>query len=325
VLRRSFERKDVDVVAFYKQTCDGVPDLAAELKKVVARHKLDYTVLNLEVGKISDPTAAKYSWAPYAFIADRQGRVVQEYGHMPSLESLRNDLEILLATGRIPSVPGAGWRASRLGAWVQVRVEAPGEHRLETRKLKKLHPTKVVLDVEVEHADGRRTKRQESIKTQRPFTDDSQIERKELKPATLTIDGKPFHCRVIEASWVRKKRSGEKLSLVQRSWIAKDPTLPDTLLRQETTERSAGGALVKRTRRIRTFAAQVEIGEGDDERQVTCWVVESSAESKTGLSGTRRWHSRAVPGQEVKRSQRIVSNGQQTRMSATVIDFAAKK
>jgi len=93
--RKAFQRTDLSVVALYTDTCGGVPDHAAEIRRQVAKHRLVYPALDAEAGPLRDPTCKRFPWAPYALVVDREGRILRTYGHMPRMKTLREDLAAL--------------------------------------------------------------------------------------------------------------------------------------------------------------------------------------------------------------------------------------
>ncbi len=119
-------------------TCGGVPDHAAELARQVEKHGIDYPVLDVEAkgGMLKDPTRKRFPWAPHALVVDKTGQVVRTYGHIPSMESLREDLAELVAMGLVPVQPGDGWREFRHGAWVDTRIEGRAPPRTERTTLR---------------------------------------------------------------------------------------------------------------------------------------------------------------------------------------------
>ena len=310
-LREAFDREDLEVVAVYFQVCDGVDDPTAAIRRQVERHDLDYPVLNGTKGTIEDPTHALFRWVPRAVVVDARGRIVRPYGHIPAMEQLQEELKALVATGRVEPRPDDGWRNFRRGSWVRIRTMEDEFTREERHQLKAIQRGCVVL-----HIEGR----DKTLPGTRPVFKDSDLVRKEVKAETVTIDGRDYRCRVIETTWKRTKHKGTTVSLKERSWIAEDPTLPETLLRRETTERSPKGAEITRTRRVLSLSEKRTIGE----REVDCWSVESVSEWKTGRTEVRTWYSREVPGHEVRRVEKIRNHGHETESSTEVINFEVK-
>lgn len=224
-------------------------------------HKLTYPVLNGERGTLRDPTRKRFRWAPHAIVVDAQGRLVQTYGHMPNLTLLREDLESLVKTGWIARRPDEGWRRFGWGAWVKMRV-ADG---FETRRFKAVGRDSVTVEVLRTPDAGEPSRSTETLF--RAHVKPAGGKLIEHVPATVTIDGRGYACRVIQ-------RGDEKL------WIATDPFLPQMLLRRERPGASM---------RVVSFDKPFKIGG----KTVSCWIVERN--------GKRTWYSLSVPGFVVKK------------------------
>jgi len=307
-------------VAIYIETCGGVDDHVAGVREQVAEHGLEYPVLDGEAGKIDDPTFERFRWAPHALVIERDGRVVETYGHMPSMKDLAEDLKALITTDRAEPRPGDAWRGFQPGAWVKIRYGVDEAPRTVTRTLRKLSPATVELAVvSVSDVRGERDS-EKTISRKRPSVDPEERTTVVLPKQSLTIDGKTYACRVSEATWTRTTKSGKTFDYTETSWVAADRTLPERLLKRETTEKSPVRPEVKWTVAVRTFSDLRKVGE----REVKCWVVDRTSEWGTGSTRVSRWLSATVPGREVRGEEVTVNHGSETRSSFEAVDFGAK-
>jgi len=301
VLQKAFSRKDLSVVAIYIETCDGVPDHAAELRRQVAKHKIDYPVLDGEAGPIQDPTRKRFRGAPHALIVDPDGRVLHAYSHMPRMKTLGEDLTTLVATGLFPARRDDGWRRFRRGAWVQVRTEGTKAPRTETRILKGVSRDGVTI---------RRDGEQEKLFREPLDHTDTEFHRTERAPETVRVDGRDVKARVFEATWKRNDAPFE-----ERSWTAQG-----VLLRRETVEARPDGVRIKRSYRLlkwnETYA--------HDAWKVDCRVAEIITTWPSGRTEAKVWTSESVPGHEVRRVTTTVSRGATTTETTTVVGFGLR-
>jgi len=299
VLQKAFSTKDLTVVALYMKTCGGVPDHAAEIARQVAKHKIDYPVLDVEGGPIDDPTFKRFSWAPHALVVDNTGRVLRTYGQIPSMKTLREDLAALVATRLFAPRPGDGWREFPRYAWVEVRIEGRGAPRTEKRTLKKVSRDSVTIQ-----------RGTHETKLFRKHPVDREHRRTEHAPEALSIDRREVVAQVFEATWKRNK-----VLFAERSWVA-----DRMLLRRETIETSPGGSRIERTYRLLKWNDPVSIGG----REIGCRVVERTATWKTGRSVEQVWISQEVPGREVKRVVRTVTKGESSTETSRVVAFGLR-
>jgi len=209
----AFLRKDFSVVALYMETCDGVPDHAAEMRRQLAKHRLAYSVLDAEAGPIDDPTRKRFPWAPHAVVVDNKGRVLRTYGHMPRMRTLREDIDSLVATGLFPERPDDGWREFTRNAWVDVRIEGDGRPRTEKRVLKLAGRDWSTVQIGA---------KEEKFFHEHLDRNDRDYSRTERKPETLLVDGRKVTARVFDARWKRLARSvaraGEVVDLTHREF-----------------------------------------------------------------------------------------------------------
>ncbi len=295
-LHMAFLRKDLSVVGIYIETCGGVPDHAAELRRHIARHRLIYPVLDGEAGPIDDPTFKRMSWAPHALVVDRQGNVLRTYPHMPRMTTLRSDLTALVETGLFPARPDDGWRGFSRGAWAEIHTD--GEPRNRKTTLKSVSRDGVTIT-----HDGKQTKlfREHLDRTDRDYR------RTERKSEQLEIDGKTLEARVFDATW---KRGG--VQFVERTWIARG-----MVLRRKTLENEPH---IERTERIVKWSEILSIGD----RKVDCRVIERTAVWKSGRSDERVWISEAVPGHEARRMRKTTTKGSTSTETTAVVAFGLR-
>jgi hypothetical protein len=292
-LHRAFARADFSVVALYMETCDGVPDHAAEVRRQIAKHRLDYPVLDAEAGPVDDPTRERFPWAPHALVVDNKGRVLRTYGHMPRMESLQADLKSLVATGLFPERPDDGWREFARGAWAEVRIEGDGEPRNETRTLKSVGRDGATIRI---GETDQTVYREHLDHTDRDYT------RAERDQQQLTIDGREVKARVFEASWKRLE-----LSFSERRWIA-----DGRLVRRETVETCPDESRVTRTERLVKWAEPLPVGD----KNVACRVVDHTVVWNGGRTEEQVWLSNEVPGHTVKRLRKSANGTETTRVVA---------
>ncbi len=301
MLQSEFAKKDLAVVAIYIETCDGVPDHAAELRRQVLKHKIDYAVLDGEAGTINDPTRKRYRGAPHALIIDRTGRILHSYAWMPPQKTLRRDLVSLTTTGAFPRREGDRWRLFRRGAWVRTRTEGRDAPRTETTTVGALTRDCVTL---------RRGAKEEKI-LRDPVSETSiEVRRVERASETKQIDGRDVKARVFDATW---RRDG--MTVKERTWAA-----DGEVVRRETTETSDGETRVVKTARILRWSDTVAIGD----QKVDCQVVERTTTWASGKAVETRWMSVRVPGHIVKRVHRSTVGGVTTSETTTVIAFGLR-
>ena len=296
VLHKAFLRKDFSVVALYMETCDGVPDHAAELRRQIAKHKIDYPVLDIEAGTIEDPTYKRFRWAPHALIVDNKGRVLRTYGTMPRMKTLREDIEALVVTGLFPERTDDAWREFSRNAWIDVRIEGRGRPRTERRTLKSVESTGVTIRIG-EKEERLLHKSRDSARTER-------------ESETLTIDGRAVTARVFDVTWKRLE-----VSFTERRWIANG-----TLVRRETVEACPDGSRVSRTERLTMWADTLPVGD----KTLSCRLVEKTVIWKAGRTTEKLWISDAVPGHLVKRVFKSVSNGETSTETHSVVAFGLR-
>lgn len=301
VLHNAFLRKDLSVVALYMETCDGVSDHAAEMRRQVAKHRLVYPVLDAEAGPIQDPTRKRFRWAPHALVVDTKGRVLRTYGHIPRMRTLRDDLTTLVATGLFPERPDDGWREFSRRAWVDVRIEGRGPARTEKRILKSTGRDFTVLRI---------GSREERLSREHLGPSDREYRRTELEPRTITVDGRAVEARVFDATWKRLE-----MTFSERRWIA-----GGTLVRRERVELCSDGARVSSTERLAKWAEPLTVGD----RTLACRVVETTVTWNAGRTEERVWISEAVPGHVAKRVQTSVSKDETSTETATAVAFGLR-
>ncbi|MHC4956286.1 MAG: TlpA family protein disulfide reductase [Planctomycetota bacterium] len=301
VLHKAFARKDLSVVALYMETCGGVPDHAAEMRNQVAKHRLDYPVLDAEAGPIKDPTRKRFRWAPHALVVDNKGRVLRTYGHMPRMRTLREDLDALVETGLFPDRPDDGWREFSPKAWVTVRTEGGGQPRNEKRTLKYVGRDGVTLQLD---------QKQEKLFREHLGHTDRDFKRSERKSESLTVDGRVVKARVFESTWKRLE-----MTFAERRWIA-----DGAVVRREVLETCPDGSRVARTERLMKWADTLNVGE----RNIACRLVEKTVTWKSGRTDERVWTSKTVPGHLVKRIRKSVSNGETSTETTTVTAFGLR-
>ena len=224
VLQKAFDRKDVALIVIYIETCDGVPDHAAELKRQVKKHKMDYPVLDGEAGKLNDPAFARLGGAPHAVLVDGRGRILRTYRAFHQPERARADLEELLATGRLPDHPHDPWREFKRLSWVERRIEGRTAPRTERVTLAWVMGRSVSID---------RGKKRETLG--RRFARKN-VERVERDAETLVVDGRKVKARVFDSAWKRGA-----VAMRSRSWIA-DGVLLKRETRETCPDRAAGHA-----------------------------------------------------------------------------------
>jgi len=294
VLQKRFARKDVSVVAIYIETCDGVPDHAAEFRRQVRKHKIDYAVLDGEAGTLRDPTRKRFPWAPHALVVDRAGRVLRTYGHLPRLATLREDLAALVKTGAFRPRDDDAWREFPRGSWIDVRVEGREPPRTERRRLGAVSPDGVTIQV------GRTLKmlRREHKTFDYPHT--------EKKRATITVDGREASARVFDGTWRRKG-----IVITDRVWF-----VDGIVARRQVVESSLDGVVQReRTTRVVKWSDTLAI----DGRKVACRVVEKTDTWTNGRVEELVWLSAAVPGHEAKRVRKVVSPDESSTETSTVV------
>ena len=302
-LHNSFARADVSVIALYMTTCGGVHDHAAEPARQVEKHRIDYPVLDVEAngGTLADPTRKRFPWAPHALVVDKTGQVIRTYGHIPEMESLREDLAELVATGLVPAQPGDGWRDFPRRAWVDRRIEGREPPRTERTTLRHFGANSVTVQ-----------RGNQSVKFVRATTD-TEKHRVELPSETVTVDGEDVKARVFEAKW----KHGD-IEFVERSWIARG-----TLLRRETIETPMNGPSSKRSLRLLKWSDTLIVGKD----KIDCRVVETTTTWEGGRTQETVWLSDPVPGHEVQRIHRTTPAGQDGNASvetSSVIAFGLR-
>lgn len=315
-LRDAFPREDLEVVALYMQTCGGVPDLAAALRGKA--EGLPYPVLNTERGTLEDPTRARFPWAPHGLVVDAGGRVVRTYAHVQDLETLREDLADLVATGRIPPRLDDPWRDFDRGSWVRVRHEDPGIPATVLRTVKSRgHEEVAVLD---ERTPDAGTADAERILLRRRLPGDPPGRAWVPEGVeTLRVDGTPFACRVSRAAWKETNGDGVEHLWSDRLWVAPAPLGGEPLLRRETVRRGPGDREVRWTTRVLGFGESVAVGD----RAIPCRLVERVTTAPGSVETVRTWTSPRVPGGEVRR-ETVLRTGAGERVSVRrVLDFHA--
>ena len=286
------------MVALYIETCGGVPDHAAELRRQVAKHKIDYPALDAEAGPVEDPTRARFPWAPHALVVDAKGSVLRTYGHMPRLRTLRDDLASLVATGAFPDRPDDGWREFQRGAWIELRVEGDGRPRTERRVLEH------VLRDGVKLRTGEKTT---TIHRERLDGTDRDYERTELERKSVTIDGRDLEARVFRATWKRLE-----MTFTETRWIA-----AGTTVRREQLETCPDGSKVRTTERLVKWVEPLSLGDWKAE----CRVVERTVVWSQGRTEEKLWISEKVPGHVVKRVRTTAAGGKKLTKTTTVTHY----
>jgi len=300
-LQRRFERRDLRVIALYIETCDGVPDHAAELRRQIAKHRIDYPALDAEAGVLDDPTRERFPWAPHALVVDVKGRIVRTYGHLPRLRTLEEDLESLVATGVLPERPDDGWREFPRNAWARVRTEGNGRPREEKLTLSVIGADGIQLrgddrTVRLPHEDVGRTR--------------VGYRREEVGTESIEIGGRKIETRRFRASWT----AGEA-KCAEDSWTANG-----AILRRETRTTAEDGAVATRVETLVAFAEPAEVGG----QSVVCRVFERTETWKGGSSRERLWTSKDVPGHLVRRERETVQDGRRNSDSERVVDFGLR-
>lgn len=297
-LQREFDRKSLTVVALYMETCDGVPDHAAEFRRQVAKHKLEYPALDAEAGPIEDPTRKRFPWAPHALVVDGKGRILRTYGHIPRMRTLRTDLSWLAETGVFPDRPDDGWREFERGAWVEVRIEGDGRPRSETRVLDRLMRDGVKLKT------GGTTA---TIHRERLDGTNRSYERIELEPQCVTIDGRDLTARVFRATWKRLE-----MTFTETRWIA-----AGTTVRRERLETCPDGSRVRTTERLVKRDEPLSLGDW----KASCRVVEQTVVWNEGRTEEKLWISEKVPGHVVKHVRTAATGGEKHTRTTTVTRY----
>ncbi len=301
MLQKAFSRKDLSVVAIYVASCGGVADHAAELRRQVAKHKMDYAVLDGTAGPLEDPTRKRFPGVPHALVVDGAGRVLRTYRYMPRMKTLREELRALVDTGLFCERADDGWRKFHRGAWVQVRTEGRAPPRTETRVLKKVSPDGVTIRGE-----------EKEVKLFREPLDhtDTKVDRVERPRETLHIDGREVKAGVFDATWKRNDKT-----IRERSWIAHG-----VLLRRETVEVAPDGGQIKRAYRLLKWSKTVSQGVW----KVDCRVAETITTWTSGRTETKTWTSDSIPGHEVRRVTKTVIDGVSTTETATVLTYGLR-
>lgn len=293
-LRDEYRRGDLEVVAVYIETCDGVEDPAAALREQVAKHRIDYPALNGEAGTLVDPTGARYPWAPRALLLDAEGRIVRVYAHMGRLEHLRSDLDAAVALGWIPPRPDDPWRGFPANAWVKARTVDGGVARVRTFTRRSVTAEGTRIEVRDEPDVGEPSRSEELRAHARSA--DARGPYEELDAESWSLGGRTVRCRVFRRSWSRGDRGAGEVRFSELSWIAEGSAPPEILVRRDVTRTAPDGSTSKRTRRLAAIDQVLRVGG----RRVPCWIVEETSGAAAGTS-LRTWYSRDVPGHVVRR------------------------